>query len=152
MKRRVKDIMKADIRYLSPDTSALDAFKRLAELEISGLPVIDEKGHLCGMFTEKDVLKSILPSYLKDVGSFIYSEDPKAEIKKMANIGKYKVKDLMRTDVVTVDGETALAEVSKIMLMKNARRIIVVGADKKPIGIIARCDILRAFATEAGIL
>ena len=152
MKLKVKDLMQTNIKSLKPDMGALDALKYLMKLEISGLPVIDEKGCLCGMFTEKDILKAILPSYLKDVGSFVYSEDPKAEIRKMANIGTYKVKDLMRTDVVTVDQDTALAEVSKIMLLKAARRIVVVDANKKAVGIIARCDIVKAFAREAGLL
>lgn len=152
MKLKVKDLMQTKIKSLTPDTGALDALKYIMKLKISGLPVIDGKGYLRGMFTEKDVLKTILPSYLKDVGSFVYSEDPKSEIKKMASIGKYKVKDLMRTDVVTVEPETSLAEVSKIMLLKAARRIVVVDAKKKAVGIIARCDVVKAFGKEAGLL
>jgi len=152
MKFRVKDLMSKDIKSLTPEMNAADALKLLTKYDISGLPVIDEKGALCGMFTEKDVLKAILPGYIKDVGSFIYAEDPKAEIKKMANIGKHTVRDLMRKEVVTVDEETALAEVSKTMLIKNSRRVVVVDKQNKPIGVIARCDVVRAFAREAGVL
>ena len=152
MKLKVKDLMRKKIKSLTPEMNARDALKLIMKLEISGLPVIDKHGCLCGMFTEKDVIKMILPSYVKDVGSFIYSQDPKSEIKKMASIGRYKVKDLMRTDVVTVEPETSLAEVSKIMLLKAARRIVVVDAKKKAVGIIARCDVVKAFGKEAGVL
>lgn len=148
---KVKDIMEIDVRYLSPDISAKDALYKILNQRISGLPVIDDNGKLVGMFTEKDILNYILPSYVEQVGKFFYGVTPKAFINKLAGLDNIKVKDIMRKDVVTITEDSSLAEAARLILTQKARRIPVV-KEGKVIGIIAREDILKAFAHEAGLL
>lgn len=148
---KVRDIMKTDLRYLSPELSAKDALYKILNQHISGLPVIDANGKLTGMFTEKDVLGYLLPSYLEQVGKFMYGETPKAVINKLSALDKIIVKDIMRKDVVTISPDAPLAEAARIILTQKARRVPVVEGGKV-IGIIAREDILREFAKEAGLL
>ncbi len=57
----------------------------------------------------------------------------------------------MRREVVTTTEEVALCEVARIMLTQKARRIPVLDKSGKVAGIVARCDLLRAFAQEAGV-
>lgn len=142
---KIKDIMITDVTTLSPDMPAMEAAKKLSELEISGLPVVDSQGRLVGMFTEKGILKAILPSYVEKVGKFIYEENPKGIKKKLEGLNNLKVKDLMRTEVVTVTEETGCCEAARVMLTQKARRILVIDKDNKLIGIVARCDVLKAF-------
>jgi CBS domain-containing protein len=146
---KVKEIMVKDVASISPETGADEALDLLEKMQISGLPVIDENGKLVGMFTEKDVLSYILPSYIEKVGRFIYEENPKSTKKKFMELSKIKVRQLMRKDVVTTTEETTLCEVARIMLTQKARRIPVVDKSGKVVGIVARCDILKAFAKEA---
>ena len=47
---------------LTKDTSVIDAIKKLLDHKITGAPVIDSKGRLIGMFTEKDGVKLFLES------------------------------------------------------------------------------------------
>jgi len=56
----------------------------------------------------------------------------------------------MRKDVPILDETASLTEASRIMLTKSERRIVVV-KDKKAIGVITRCDVVRALAKEAGL-
>lgn len=148
---KIKDIMITDIRSLSPELTAREALYKILEQHISGLPVIDENGKLAGMFTEKDILSYILPSYVGQVGKFMYGENPKAVLSKLISLGKISVKDIMRKEVVTINEDAPLAEAARIILTQQARRIPVV-KEGRVIGIIAREDILKAFAKEAGIL
>lgn len=148
---KVKDIMETDVRHLSPEISARDALYNILNQHISGLPVIDSNGKLVGMFTEKDILKYILPSYVEQVGKYFYGETPKAIINKFAGLDKIKVKDIMRKEVVIITEDSSLGEAAHLVLTKKARRIPVV-KEGKVIGIIAREDILKAFAHEAGFL
>ncbi len=145
-----KDCMSRKLESLSPDTNAMDALKRLIAVGRSGLPVLDKNGAPVGVFTEKEILKAILPSYLKDVGSFVYGDDSKSELKKLSHLDRFLVKDLMRTDVPVVKEDTSLTEVSHIMLTKSERRVIVV-RDGKAIGVLTRYDIVRALAEKAGV-
>ncbi|PIP20804.1 MAG: hypothetical protein COX40_02800 [Candidatus Omnitrophica bacterium CG23_combo_of_CG06-09_8_20_14_all_40_11] len=145
---KVEEIMIRDVASISPETGVDEALDLLEKMQISGLPVIDENGKLEGMFTEKDILSYILPSYIEKVGRFIYEENPKSTKKKFMELSKIKVRQLMRKDVVTTTEDTTLCEVARIMLTQKARRIPVVDKSGKVVGIVARCDILKAFAKE----
>jgi len=145
-----KDYMSKKIKSVSPDMNARKALRLLMRSRTSGLPVLDRRGTVVGVFTEKEVLKAILPSYVKDVGDFIYGEDSKAELKKLCRLEKSKVRDVMRKEVPTVSGETSLTEVSRIMLTRSERRVVVTRG-RKAIGVITRSDVVRALAEEAGL-
>ena len=145
---KVKEIMTKDITSISPETNAKEALELLQKMQISGLPVIDGKNKLIGMFTEKEVLSAILPSYVEKVGRFIYQENPKAVKQKVSALKTLRVADVMRRDVVTVDEDTTLCEVARIMLTQKARRLPVLNKAKTVVGIIARGDLVRALVAE----
>ncbi len=140
---KVKEVMTKEIKSISPDMSAKAALDMLIEMKISGLPVIDENGKLTGMFTEKEILKNILPSYVHHVGKFEYMENPKGVKTKIANLEKVKVKDIMRRDVTTISEEATLTEAARIILTQKVRRMPVLDREGKIIGIAAREDILK---------
>lgn len=146
---KIKEIMVKDVESIPPDISAREAFDLLQRMKISGLPVIDDKDKLVGMFTEKGILAYILPSYIEKVGRFVYEQNPKATRKKFAELDKIKVSQIMRHEVVTVTEDTGLCEAARIMLTQKARRLPVLDQAGKVTGIVARCDVLKAFAQEA---
>ena len=145
---KVKEIMTKEVTHVSPDTNAQEALDLLQKMQISGLPVIDDKNKLVGMFTEKEVLSAILPSYLERVGRFMYQENPKAVRQKIVALRDMKVKDIMRKNVISVDEDTALCEVARIMLTQKARRIPVLNKAKDVVGIVARGDVVKALFQE----
>jgi len=148
---KVKEIMTKDVVSVKPEDSAIEVLKLLFKMQISGLPVIDREQKLVGMFTEKDVLRDILPSYIEKVGKFIYEEDPKSTKKKILELNTIKAKQLMRKDVVTTSEDTTLCEAARIMLTQKVRRAPVLDKLGKVVGIVARCDILKALAKEADV-
>ncbi|MBM3248245.1 MAG: CBS domain-containing protein [Candidatus Omnitrophica bacterium] len=140
----VKDILVKKVITLSPEMSAGEALQKLLEKEISGLPVVDTNNKLVGMFTEKSILRAILPSYVEKVGHFVYDADSKKLAEKVQRLSQIKVRDIMRKEVVTAGLETPLYEVARIMLIQKIRRVPVVDKDNIVLGIIARQDVLRA--------
>lgn len=147
---KVNEIMTKEVISVKPEDNAKDALAILFKMQISGLPVVDSQGKLAGMFTEKDVLKNILPSYIEKVGRFIYEENPKSIKKKFTDLVNLSVSQLMRKDVITVEEDTSLCEVARLMLLEKVRRIPVLNKEKKVVGIVARIDIVKAYAKEAG--
>ncbi|OGX24677.1 MAG: hypothetical protein A3J51_05960 [Omnitrophica WOR_2 bacterium RIFCSPHIGHO2_02_FULL_45_21] len=146
---KVKEAMVKEVDSLSPDISVKEAMDTLLKRKISGLPVIDQAGKLVGMFTEKNILSYLLPSYIEKVGRFVYEENPKATKKKLTELCQIKVSQLMRKEVITAAEDVALCEAARIMLTQKARRLPVVDKEGKVVGIIAREDILRAMNKEA---
>lgn len=140
---KIFEIMTRDVRTLLSDAPALEAIQDLFKQEISGLPVIDASGKVVGMFTEKDILKTILPSYVMQVGRFVYENSPKTIKCRVAKLPEYKVIDLMRRDVVKVSEETPVCEVAHIMLTQNVRRVPVVDKNDKLVGIVSRSDVVK---------
>lgn len=146
---KINEIMTHKVVSIKPEDSARDALDLLFKMHISGLPVIDAQGKLVGMFTEKDVLRHILPSYIEKVGRFIYEEDPKSVRNKFQGLCTVKVSQLMRKEVITTAEDTALCEVARVMLTQKARRLPVLNKECKVVGIVAREDVLKTLAREA---
>jgi len=146
---KVKEIMHREVTSVKPDDTAADALTMLFKMRISGLPVIDAERKLAGMFTEKSILRFIMPSYVEKVGRFVYEENPKSTKKKFNDLANVKVGQMMRKEVVTTSEETSLSEVARVMLTQHARRLPVVDASLKVVGIVVREDILKALAKEA---
>ncbi|MFH1692210.1 MAG: CBS domain-containing protein [Candidatus Omnitrophota bacterium] len=140
---KINEIMTKKVRTLSPEDLVVDAIQILFDHKISGLPVIDVSKKLVGMFTEKDVLKGILPSYVSQVGSFVYENSPKTIKTKVSKLAGFTVGQLMRKEVVKVLQDTPVCEVARMMLTQNVRRIPVVDADDHILGIAARSDVLE---------
>ena len=145
---KVREIMTKDVTSISTEMNAKEALDLLQKMQISGLPVMDANKKLVGMFTEKEVLSSILPSYIEKVGRFVYAENPKAVKQKARALSAIKVKDIMRQNVITVDEDAALCEVAHLMLTQKARRIPVLNKTREVVGIVSRGDILRALFEE----
>jgi len=141
---KIGDIMTTEIKSIKPDISVKEAAIILFNSQISGLPVVDKDNKLIGNFTEKDILRYILPSYVVSVGKFIYEDDSKAITKKVENLANLKVSDIMSKEIITISADISLSEAARIMLTKAKRRLCVVEKNGRLIGIVARCDVLKA--------
>lgn len=149
---KVSELMTRNVMTIPPEMSVRDAAKILFEREISGLPVADEQKRVVGMITEKEIIAMAMPKLVEQLGDFDYVLNEEPFARKIAEADKIKVKDVMRREVLCVDENTAIAEVARLMIAKKARRIPVLGKDKKLVGIIARADIVKKIAREAGIV
>jgi len=68
------------------------------------------------------------------------------DIDPQSNLGgeaEVKVKDAMRTPVITVQGNTAIDEVAKAMADHSVGSVVVKDKENNPIGIITERDIVR---------
>ncbi len=143
---KVKDIMITNVKSIHSDTPVCQAFDILSKEGLSGMPVVDDTNTLVGVFTEKDIIRYILPGYLQQVGSFIYQDISKAIKNKVQELFQQKtVAHVMRKEVVTISPDASLAEAARVILIEKIRRLPVIDKDRKVVGIIARQDIVKAF-------
>lgn len=149
---KVKEVMVREVVTLSPHDSIKKAMDILFKMQISGLPVVDGEGKLVGMFTEKSILSRAYPAYIEKIGGFVYADDPKSVKSKFAELESLRVEQLMRREVFTTTEDSSLSEAAHVMLVERARRLPVVDLKYKVVGIIARCDIVKALFKQAGLL
>lgn len=107
-----------------PDTEVLDAVAVLVKRGISGAPVVDQKGNLVGVLTERDCLKIALSaSYHGERGG--------------------KLSRYMTTDVATVDIDMPLIKVVEMFVDASYKRYPVMERNRL-VGVISRRDALTA--------
>ena len=145
-----KDLMIPLHEYLTPDHSLREAAHVLSiagrgegRIGVKGLPVLDKRGKMIGFLSMGDILKSVFPSYLSlmDLGEFTWDGMVEDLAKKAA---EKKVRDMMTTDVVSVDEDAPLMECIDHMLKHNVKRLPVVGKSGKVTGILYERDIFYA--------
>jgi len=119
------DIMARRLVTLEPDVSILRAMRTLLENRVSGAPVLDSDGRLCGIVSELDCMR-ILTS-----GQF--SQDSHDE--------DACVKDVMTSEVQTIGPELDLFGIAQRFLSKSIRRLPVLEHGRL-VGIVSRRDVL----------
>ena len=121
----VRDFMSTGLTILSPDQDVIRAMQTLVDHEISGAPVVDARGNLVGLLTQRDCLTvAFQTGYHGEVAG--------------------KVKDYMTREVETVSAETTLVEMIEHFYRSPRRRFPVLD-ENQLVGQISRRDILRAF-------
>jgi CBS domain-containing protein len=55
---RVEDVMSTDIKTISPDADAMEAFQRMQQNGVGRLPVVDELGNLVGIISRTDLMRA----------------------------------------------------------------------------------------------
>jgi len=128
----------------APDTPIEEALKLMRESKVRRLPVLDKKGKLVGIITEKDLLYvSPSPATSLSVHELHYL------------ISKIKVQDVMARDVITATEYTPLEEAARIMADNKIGSLPVMRNDKL-VGIITETNLFCIFlellgAREKGI-
>ncbi len=125
---RISEFMATDLIILSPDMEIIKAMTILLNKNISGAPVIDERGNLIGVLSKKDCLKAALnASYYQEWGG--------------------TVADYMTAQVETLDAEIDLVQAAERFLDSPYRRFPVI-SDGQLVGQISRADLLRALSAN----
>ncbi len=115
-----QDIMTRKVYTIRSDASAQEAAQLLDQHRISGLPVVDEGSDIIGIVTEAYIISKVDKEGLR-------------------------VSDIMSTEVISVNEETAASEIALLLTERKIKRVPVV-QDGKLVGIVSRADIVHAVA------
>jgi CBS domain-containing protein len=144
---KVQEIMKKEVVAIKKGTPYREVAETLVKNKISGAPVVDEKGDIVGVVSEKDLFRAVYPDY-KDFyetpAAHLDFEELEREAKKA---GDKKVEDFMSKRLITADPDTPVLKIGALMIATGIHRVPVV-KDKKVIGMVSRRDIYRAILKE----
>jgi CBS domain-containing protein len=157
-----REIMTRDVETVSPDDDVGDVLGRLARAEFNGFPVT-ESGLVVGIVTQGDLVDLFQPSdrtlwipvgFPPFLESLTYAIDLSWDeldlgVDIARNAGR-PVRDVMTTDVVTVDPTADVDELIALLAddERDINRLPVVDEAGALLGIIAREDLLRALRDE----
>jgi CBS domain-containing protein len=141
---RVADFMTRQVMTVAPDASIVAAAKRMLDNKVSGLPVVDAAGQVVGIVSEHDLLRETDdgrrgPHWLEMMieGAELADET--------ARFHDRKVNEVMTPHPITIAATASLQEACRLIEDHGFKRLPVV-ENGKVIGIIARADLVRAFA------
>jgi CBS domain-containing protein len=135
---RAQDVMQAEVQVIHPDDTLLDAGRRLLQVGIRHLPVVDGDRRLIGMFSDRD-LRSVLgdPRRLLDRG------------KLQKHLEATRVSQIMTRDPSCVARDAPLDDISTLLVNQRVGALPVVDDDMKVVGIISYIDMLRRIMPPA---
>lgn len=143
----VSDVMTVDPVCVEPCTGIRELARVFEENEISGVPVVDQRGVLVGVVSRTDLIRRCLqgtdelpPAHLFEILS---EQGPDSEILAGSLIC---VEDLMTEGPLTVTPDEKIAPVARRMCDARFHRVVVVDQENMPVGILTSMDLLEAFS------
>ncbi|MBU0598055.1 CBS domain-containing protein [Patescibacteria group bacterium] len=140
---KVSEIMTTKVITVPEQATLTKTAKILADNDISGAPVVNNKNELVGIISEKDLFKALYPSHAEFYDSpGVWIDLDKLEEKTKQSADKL-VQDMMVREVITVNADASLMQVGSMMLVRGIHRVVVVGQDEQIEGIVTRRDIYK---------
>lgn len=142
---KVHDFMQTSVFTVSPDDLIDRVFFLLHYEKIRHLPVIDDKGHIVGIVSDRDLYKALGP---KSRSRAVGPAARKAGETQLHVIPR-KVRHIMRRGVITVTPDEDASKAATMMARKKIGALPVVNGDEL-VGIVTATDILLEFARIVG--
>ena len=139
---RARDIMTKKVVSVQTQDQSVEIAERMANHNVSGIPVLDDEGQVVGIISENDFLSRMgdreVTSFMSIVARCLQQKGCLA-----VSVSKQKAEDIMTSPVVTVSEDTPVSEIVQIFAEKKINRVPVTSGDGKLIGIVSRADTLQ---------
>jgi CBS domain-containing protein len=140
--RTVGDAMSQQVVSVGPTAGYRRIVDLMATHAISGVPVVDRNGRPLGVVSEDDLLA-------KERAQSAFRDGAWAEHRQVATdrsrARAFRARDLMTAPAATITADAPLAVAARRMHEGHVRRLIVVDAGGRMIGIVSRRDLLGVF-------
>lgn len=146
---RAYQIMTHRLTTVRVDTPIAKAAELMLEKRVSGLPVVDAKGHLVGIVSEGDFLRrGEIGTRHRRSGWLEFFVGPGKLASEFVKEEGRTVGDVMTRDPVTITEDATLEDIVQIMEQKGIKRLPVL-RNGDLIGIVTRANLLQAVANLA---
>ena len=125
------DVMTREVVTVPADMSVLEAARVMAERRLKRLPVVDATGHLLGIVSRVDFLRTVAQGY------------PAPEPQPRQTRPDRRVADVMRTQVPSVSLQASLPEVIDAIVSTRLNRAVVIDEQRRVVGIVTDAELVR---------
>jgi CBS domain-containing protein len=142
------DLMSRPVEVIAQETSLRAAARLLSHGQISGAPVVDAAGRCVGVLSATDFVHWAEKD--RPTGEAERARPPCVcadwQVVELEGFPKDAVRRYMTPDPVTAAPTTPITELARLMRDAHIHRVIVIDADRRPIGIVTSTDILAEVA------
>lgn len=129
-----RTVMTADPVTVTEETSLFEAAARMAELGVRHLPVIDGRGTLVGMLSDRDIRTSI--------------GDPVEALRGRRDESEATVGMVMTPDPLRLSLDSSVTEIAEILTDERIGALPIVDEGDRPVGIVSYVDLIRFLAKK----
>jgi CBS domain-containing protein len=151
---RARDLMTSRVVSVGPAATTQEIAKLLSAHHLSAVPVMDERGSPLGMVSEGDLIGrgEVGRAGRRDWWLTLLAEGEMLNTDFLASLRApaRQARDVMSTPVITVQEDTEMAEIARLLTAHRIKRVPVL-RDGRTIGIVSRADLVRALAEEADL-
>lgn len=138
MAKQVHEVMLHEPLTVTPDTLLGEAGQQLLSSKQKVLPVIDAKGTVCGVLSDRDIRLA--------ADSPLEQETPQEIYGRLQN---HRVREVMTTVIHTIEADAPLVEAAQLMRVADVNGLPVVeyddtGNEEKLVGLITNAHLLDA--------
>jgi CBS domain-containing protein len=145
----VTDLMVSDVTTFTTDQNVQDAMRILVTEDVDAGPVVDENGHVLGLFSTGDVIVEEARLHLPTIVNFLGVNvalpwhDKELDESVAKALGEF-VGDVMTAPAITIGNDATIEDAATLMHDEKVSRLPVVNSVGRLVGLIARGDIVRA--------
>jgi len=148
---KVSDVMTRRVISVEPDATILQAARLMLQHRISGLPVVDGAGKLVGILSEGDFLRRQETHTERRRSRWLeFLMGPGRLASEYTHSHGSKVAEVMTTEVKTVNEDTSLDEIVRLMESNHIKRIPVMRGSEL-VGIVTRANLMHAMVSLARV-
>lgn len=143
------DVMNRQPVVVSDTDTMETVIRQMAAQETGGLPVVNGEGALVGFVTDGDVASYLGRTEISLVDSSLniyrYADD-ETSVSRLRDLLALNVMAVATHRVVSVKADTPVDEVCALFASKRIKKVPVVGADGRLVGVLSRRNIMRSLA------
>ena len=126
---QIREVMTAKVSVAKPDTSVSDVAKKMRDEDIGSVPVA-EGDKLIGMMTDRDIVTR--------------------GVAETSDLSRIRARDVMSPKILYCFDNDTVADVLVNMREQQVRRLPVVNAEKRLVGVVSIGDLSQSEAQRAG--
>jgi CBS domain-containing protein len=144
VRRVVGELMNPDVVSLRPEMTVPEAQEVLASRSVSGAPVVDAAGHVVGVVSQNDLVRSAAhPDTAEHKGVFFTSDEDFEDLGKTpVPASATRVSEVMSRQVYKVARDTGVAVAANVMRERRIHRLLVTDRGVL-VGVVTSLDLLR---------
>lgn len=147
----VKDLMSTKVVTVTPETLVSEVAEILHTNHFTGLPVVNEEGHVLGTISERDFITSdshlYLPTYIQMLSNMDYIAGGGKNLPTVVDqVVNAKAKDIMNQHIPFARPDTTIEEIARMFAEQRVNPIPVTDSTNKLVGVISRSDLIKFFS------
>lgn len=139
------DIMEREPYAVAADAPVSEAIRALVEHQVSGLPLVDAQGRVCGFVSDGDIMRYLADKTPAFTSSYVFLEAANNQSidERLHELMVLPVAEIATDKVVSLPASTTLKDACQTLAQHKFKKAPVVDEAGRMVGVVSRSSILR---------